>query len=220
VRLRVCDNGTGIAPEDREHIFEPFFTTKGPGQGTGLGLAMVFGIVRQHDGWIECASVPGRGTRFDIYLPRHHAPVSSGPPSPVPAPPSGGRETVLLADDEEPVRDLGRTILEGYGYRVLAARDGQDAVEVYRRERERIDLVILDLTMPRVSGRDALRQLLKIDPRVRVLLASGYGTEHVPDEDREHTHGFVGKPYRPEDLARAVRAALDRPRPARVPALA
>jgi PAS domain S-box-containing protein len=209
VRLRIRDNGTGIAPEARAHIFEPFFTTKGPGKGTGLGLAMVFGIVQQHHGWIECHSIQGQGTRFDIYLPRHHATSApAAPPSP-PRKPSGGHETILLVDDEALVRNLGRAILEGFGYRILLANDGQEAIEVYRRERQRIDLVILDLTMPRLSGRDALHQLLEINPNVRVVFASGYSAEHITEEDHEHIYGFVSKPYRPEDLALAVRTALD-----------
>ncbi len=161
VRLRVSDNGTGISPQEREHIFEPFFTTKEPGKGTGLGLAMVFGIVQQHHGWIECHSTPGQGTRFDIYLPRHHAPIAADPASSAPRVPSGGHETILFVDDEALVRNLGRSILESYGYRVLLANDGQDAVELYLRERHRIDLIVLDLTMPRLCGRDALRRLAR-----------------------------------------------------------
>jgi len=215
VRLRICDNGTGISPEARAHIFEPFFTTKGPGKGTGLGLAMVFGIVQQHQGWIECHSIQGQGTRFDIYLPRHHAPVAPAvTPPPTPRQPSGGHETILLVDDESLVRNLGRTILGNLGYRILLANDGQEAIEVYQSEQQRIDLVILDLTMPRVSGRDALRQLLEINPNVRILFASGYTAEHITEEDHEHIYGFVSKPYRPEDLALAVRTALDVQRPA------
>ncbi|HTU16901.1 MAG TPA: ATP-binding protein [Gemmataceae bacterium] len=216
VRLRVRDNGIGIAPEAQAHIFEPFFTTKQPGQGTGLGLAMVFGIVQQHNGWIECHSVPGEGTRFDIYLPRHHAAVASSSARNLPRKPRGGQETILLVDDQALVRNLGRTILERLGYRVLLADDGQHALDVYQREHSRIHLVVLDLTMPRLSGRDALRRLLKINPAVRVLFASGYSAEHLSEEDHEHIYGFVSKPYRPEDLADAVRAALDSP--SRVPA--
>jgi PAS domain S-box-containing protein len=210
VRLRVCDNGTGISPEAQAHIFEPFFTTKGPGKGTGLGLAMVFGIVQQHNGWIECHSIVGQGTRFDIYLPRHHTPALAAATPARPRRPAGGDETVLLVDDEPLVRNLGRTILESFGYHVLLASDGQEAVEVYLREKPHIDLVILDLTMPRVSGRDALRQLRAIDPDVPILFASGYSAEHLTQEDHDHTAGFVNKPYRPDELAAAVRTALDR----------
>ena len=211
IRLRVHDNGTGISPEAQAHIFEPFFTTKRPGQGTGLGLAMVFGIIQQHQGWIECHSVPGEGTRFDIYLPRHHAVVAPSAALAQQRKTRGGNETILLADDEALVRNLGHTILERLGYHVLLADDGQQTLDVYQRERPCIDLIILDLTMPRLSGRDALRRLLQINPEVRVLFASGYSAEHLSEDDHQHIYGFVSKPYRPDDLALAVRTALDHP---------
>jgi PAS domain S-box-containing protein len=207
VRLRVGDSGGGMAPEVRARIFEPFFTTKGPGKGTGLGLAMVFGIVKRHHGWVECTSALGQGSRFDVYLPR--AADAEAPAVPSYRSPESGRETILLADDEPLLRNLGRTILRHYGYEVLLAEDGQEAVDLYHRERGRIDLVILDLTMPRLSGRDAFRRLLELDPQVRVLFASGYSPEYVSTADHERSLGFVAKPYRPEVLAECVRAALD-----------
>ncbi len=210
VRLRVSDTGMGIPAEVRPRIFEPFFTTKGPGQGTGLGLAMVFGIVTQHQGWIECASDTGHGTRFDIYLPRHLEGAAT-PTSAAPAPaPSGGTETLLLVDDEAMIRNLGRTILQRYGYRVLLAEDGQQALEVFQQERGRVDLVLLDLTMPRLSGHDTLRRLRQLDPGVRVLFASGYSAEHVTETESDGVLGFISKPYRPQELAATVRAALNR----------
>jgi PAS domain S-box-containing protein len=205
VRLSVEDAGGGIPPEVRPHIFEPFFTTKGPGAGTGLGLAMVFGIVKQHQGWIDCQSEVGHGTRFDIYLPCQG---SAAGPAAAPAP-ARGTETILLADDEPMIRTLGRRILERCGYQVLLAEDGEQAVEAYVRDRGRIDLVILDLTMPRLSGRDAFRRLREIDPAVGVLFASGYSADSG-DEELGRGLGFVGKPYRPDDLAHTVRTALDR----------
>ncbi len=212
VRLRVSDNGIGISPEAQAHIFEPFFTTKGPDKGTGLGLAMVFGIVQQHQGWIECHSIPGQGTRFDIYLPRHCTAAAPSVTLAQNGKPQGGNETILLVDDEALVRNLGRTILEKFGYTVLLAADGQEVIDIYRHDRARIDLIVLDLTMPRVSGRDALHQLLEINPDVRVVIASGYSAEHLSAEDHEHICGFVNKPYRPDDLALAVRNALDHTR--------
>jgi PAS domain S-box-containing protein len=210
VRLRVSDTGHGIAPEARARIFEPFFTTKGPGKGTGLGLAMVFAIVKRHQGWIDCYSEPGQGARFDIYLPRFVADDVSAPAAAPATPSLHGRETILLADDEPVLRDLGRAILERHGYRVLLAEDGFQAVEMYRQDPDRIDLVILDLTMPHLSGRAACKLIREIDPAARVLLASGYPADHATQDEHEGILGFIGKPYRPEELATTVRAALDR----------
>jgi PAS domain S-box-containing protein len=209
VRLRVSDTGHGIPPEILPRIFEPFFTTKGPGRGTGLGLAMVFGIIKQHQGWIACASRVNEGACFDIFLPRSRlAPVTQAPP-PAARLPSHGRETVLLVDDESMIRNLGRAILQSYGYRVLLAEDGVQALDMYRAQKGQIDLVVLDLTMPRLSGQHAFRRLLEVDPKVRVLFASGYSAEQINDLKSDRILGFIGKPYRPEDLAHMVRTALD-----------
>jgi len=219
VRLRVKDTGQGIPPEVRPRIFEPFFTTKGPGKGTGLGLAMVYGIVQQHQGWIECDSEVGRGTHFDIYLPRSQQETVKAKAKSKPQVATSGRgsETILLVDDEVVIRNVGRAILQRQGYKVLLAADGQEAVEVYQREQQWIGLVILDLTMPKLSGRDTLRQLLQLNPEVAVLLSSGYTADSVPEVGTEGVLGFVNKPYRPQDLTQAVRSALDRrkggPRP-------
>ena len=213
IRLRVADTGTGIAPENLPRVFDPFFTTKQPGKGTGLGLAMVFGIIKQHEGWVECRSEPGRGACFDVYLPAREAPAEAAPAvAPSIALTAGRGEVVLLADDNEMLRSLGATILRHHGYHVMLAEDGQQAVEAYEREGGRIDLVVLDLTMPRLSGREALQRLRKINPRVRVLLASGYSAEQLTDADRVHIEGFIAKPYRERDLVCAVEAALKAPR--------
>jgi PAS domain S-box-containing protein len=210
VRLSVSDTGHGIPTEIRARVFEPFFTTKAPGKGTGLGLSMVFGIVKQHQGWVEFASEVNRGTRFDIYLPRHELAATPNQPRPAVHPaPRGGDETILLADDEPMIRNLGRTILERYGYRVLLADDGVEAVEKYELHRASIRLVILDLTMPRLSGHDALQHLLQLDPDVRVLLTSGYSAEHLDQTYHADIAGFISKPFRPEQLARTVREVLD-----------
>jgi PAS domain S-box-containing protein len=214
VRLRVTDTGTGIPPDVLPRIFEPFFTTKGPDKGTGLGLAMVFGIVQQHHGWIECNSTVGQGTTFDIYLPRSTASPSSGGVVVPPLPPEGGTETILLADDEATLRSLGQMILRRHGYNVLLAEDGQRAVETYRRLQHEIALVILDLTMPRLSGQDALRQIRQINPGVRVMFTSGYSAEYLGEEEQRGIQGFIPKPFRPENLARLVREVLDGPGPA------
>jgi hypothetical protein len=209
VVLRVADTGHGIPPEIRQRIFEPFFTTKRPGQGTGLGLAMVFGIVKQHQGWIDCHSEINQGTRFDIYLPRFQEGAALVP-EPAASQVNGGSETILVVDDEPMIRNLGRTILQRQGYDVLLAEDGQQAVEIYQREKKRIDLVILDLTMPRLSGRDTLRQLRQLRPDVPVLFASGYSADQMTETEREGVLGFINKPYRPQELANTVRAALNK----------
>jgi PAS domain S-box-containing protein len=213
VRLRVCDNGSGIPKEIRERIFEPFFTTKGPGKGTGLGLALVYGIVKQHQGWIECNSEPKQGTTFHVYLPRFHSPAEAANPttSSHPPEPRSGTETILLVDDEEMIRTLGRNILQRYGYEVLLAEDGRRALELYQRERERIALVILDLNMPHMSGADALHELRKLDIKVPVLVSSGNAGEYHSELVIRGIK-FIKKPYRPQELASAVREALDQQR--------
>jgi len=213
VHLCVSDTGTGMTAAVRERIFEPFFTTKEQGKGTGLGLAMVFGIVKQHQGWIECRSEPDQGTTFDVYLPA--LPAAALLPTALPAGDGvrGGHETVLLVDDEEVVGRLGETILRRHGYQVLTAMDGLEALELYRRHGPAIDLVILDLAMPRLSGPETLRELRQLNPTVRVLISSGYSTdENLRAVERDGVLGFVAKPYRPAELARLVRAALDKKR--------
>lgn len=213
VRLRVADTGEGMPGEVLEHVFEPFFTTKGPGKGTGLGLAVVFGIVKQHGGWIECESTPGQGTCFDIFLPRSREAdehVADGEVVAV----RGGCETVLLADDQEMVRSLGRDILERYGYRVLIAADGQEALDLFRQKVNEIDLIVLDYAMPRLSGLDTMRLLREVKAGLPVLFSSGYYSDQaVQALEQEQGVGFVAKPYRPAELARSVREILDRSKP-------
>jgi PAS domain S-box-containing protein len=207
VCLRVADNGLGIAPDVLSHIFEPFFTTKDVGKGTGMGLAMVFGIVQQHEGWIVCQSELGRGTTFEIFLPR----LTKGLPVAVPVARLGseGGETLLLADDQEMIRRLIPEALEGYGYKVLTAADGAQALELYCQQRENIALVLLDLSMPALSGQDTLEELRRIDPSVRVLVTSGHITDQARLEaERAGACGFVAKPFRIVELVRQIRAAL------------
>ena len=208
VRISVSDTGCGMTPEVRARMFEPFFTTKEVGKGTGLGLAMVFAIVRQHKGWIDCASKPGVGTRFDVYLPRAE-PAREPRPAPAPAPaPARGHGTVLVVDDEPLVRNLARAALASGGYTVLTATNGREAVELYAARGDEIALVVLDLTMPVLSGHEAFRQLLALSPRVRVLFVSGYSPDQLTDLERERMAGFLKKPYRPHELLVAVEGAL------------
>jgi CheY-like chemotaxis protein len=209
VRLRVSDTGQGIAPEVMSRIFEPFFTTKEIGKGTGLGLAMVFGIVKQHRGWVDCSSAVKEGSCFEIYLPRAGTEVVSSSPG-MRSPPRGGEETILLVDDKSMIRDIGRHILKGYGYQVIVAEDGNQAEDIFRSKKERIHLVVLDLNMPQLSGRDTLQRLLTIDPDVRVLFTSGYSAEDVPPTDEKNVLGFIAKPFRAQDFARIIREVLDK----------
>lgn len=211
VRVSVSDNGTGMDSETQQRIFEPFFTTKPFRKGTGLGLSMVYGIVKRHQGWIEVDSELGRGTTFQVYLPRHPVPTAIVPEVSREEVP-GGRETILLVDDEDIVLRVGQGFLEHLGYTVLLARDGQEAVDIFAWERQRIDLVVLDLTMPRLSGLEALRQIQRLDPQAKVLLSSGHD-ESIQGLDPLALGGvgFVGKPYCLATLARSVREALDQP---------
>lgn len=204
VVLEVRDTGEGMAPETLARMYEPFFTTKGPDRGTGLGLAVVHTIVEQHGGWVECHSTLGGGTTFRVHLPRL---VQMPDAPPVPA---GGGEIVLVVDDEEPLRDLARALLERQGYRVLLARDGVEAIAVVREARGRVDLVLLDLTMPRMSGRETLRELRALSPGIVVVLMSGYPSGDAAASDLHgEADGFLPKPYPPEMLGRVLREALD-----------
>jgi CheY-like chemotaxis protein len=210
VLLSLSDTGHGMDKETLSHIFEPFYTTKEAGKGTGLGLAMVYGIVKQHGGYITCYSEPGQGTTFKIYLPVLAGTGDQLETAAREATPRGGTETVLLVDDEEFVRDLGKQILERSGYAVLTADNGKEALSIYSKERDKISLVILDLIMPEMGGKQCLEELLKIDPQIRVLIASGFAENGRTKEAIETgARGFVGKPYNMKGMLQAVREVLD-----------
>jgi PAS domain S-box-containing protein len=203
VNLRVRDNGTGIPVEIRQRIFEPFFTTKEIGKGTGLGLAIVFSIVKQHHGWIVCDSAPNRGTTFDVFLPRcaeAPAPVATQ----VEPADSASKEVILLVDDEPMIRQLTTTILTRAGFHVLVAENGAAALEVVKANPDLISLIILDAVMPRLSGRDTLRELARIAPDIRVVFSSGYSTEQMGVHEFPQVRGFLPKPYRAEQLLEKV----------------
>ncbi len=210
VKLRIADTGVGMDSGVRDHIFEPFFSTKGLGDGAGLGLSMVYGIVANHGGTIVWDSEVAKGTWFDIYLPAIEGEgarqVETDAPHLV-----GGSETVLLVDDEEAIRDLGATMLGMMGYRVVVAANGKEALEVYRSCVDEIDLIILDLVMPEMSGAQCLEHILELNPRAKVLIASGY----LPDADRNSSldsqaKGFIQKPYKLDTMLKAMRDVLDR----------
>jgi len=211
VLLSVSDTGRGMDKETQDRMFDPFFTVKGwdSRKGTGLGLPVVLGIVQQHGGYIECLSEVGKGTTFNIYLPKFTAdPLYDHADSrDVPA---LGTETILLVDDEDLVRQLGERILIKSGYRVLTARNGRQALDMYKQHQPDIALVILDLIMPEMSGKECLRELVKIDPLVRVIVSSGHSDSGDPDEvPREFVRASVKKPYGVGQLLGTIRKVLD-----------
>jgi two-component system cell cycle sensor histidine kinase/response regulator CckA len=209
VMLAVSDTGMGMTPETRARIFEPFFTTKEKGKGTGLGLSTVYGIIKQSGGYVWVYSEPGRGTTFKIYLPRVDAAPDAMLPAREPATVTG-TETILLAEDDEVLRPLARGLLEKLGYQVLDAADAAAALEAARRYREPIHLLLTDVVMPGVSGRELARELEKSRPDTRVLYVSGYTDDAIVHHGMlEPGLNFLQKPFTPASLARKVREVLD-----------
>jgi two-component system cell cycle sensor histidine kinase/response regulator CckA len=208
VKISVTDTGTGMDEKTRERIFDPFFTTKGMGRGTGLGLATVYGIIKGHKGAINVYSEPGHGTTFTIYLPASEREVIGEKTETWTI--AMGTETILLVDDEKMVLEVSREMLEFLGYRVYAAGSGQEALAVYMEKRNEIDLVILDMIMPGISGGETFDRLREINSAVRVLLSSGYSingeAKHILDRG---CNGFIQKPFHLTKLSRKIREVLD-----------
>jgi len=210
VMLAVSDTGHGMDRETLEHIFEPFYTTKEIGKGTGLGLAMVYGIVKNHSGYITCNSEAGSGTTFKIYLPIIEEATDEELGDEPEAMPEGGTETILLVDDESYIRDLGKKMLTRFGYTVLTAVDGESALALYREKRTHISLVILDLSMPGMGGERCLEELLRTDPGAKVIIASGYAVDEPKAKVmKARAYGFVGKPYDMKKLLEVIREVID-----------
>ncbi|MFC1834299.1 PAS domain S-box protein [Thermodesulfobacteriota bacterium] len=209
VLLQVSDTGHGMKKEVLEQIFEPFFTTKEVGRGTGLGLAMVYGIVKSYGGRITCDSEPGIGTTFKIYLPvieEEREPETESTQEM----PAFGTETILIVDDEERVRNLGKMMLARSGYTVLTAGNGKEALGVYRQNKDEVSLVVLDLIMPEMGGKQCLQELLRIDPKVKVLIASGYSVKGSnKDSPEAGAVEFISKPYDAKEFLRVVRKVMD-----------
>jgi two-component system cell cycle sensor histidine kinase/response regulator CckA len=206
--VTVADTGTGIEPEHIDHVFEPFYTTKPEGQATGLGLAMVYGFVRQSGGHVHLSSIAGRGTKISVYLPRvapHLPPPRLGAPA---GPSSGVVQTILLVEDDEGVRDIAGGVLRRAGYRVLEAADGIEALELDAMFGAGIDLVLTDVVMPRLGGPELVRRLAARAPGRKVLFTSGYSASPV-SETLEPGQSFLQKPYLPSTLVAAVRALLE-----------
>ncbi len=214
VEIAVTDNGSGMDEETLAHVFEPFYTTKPVGQGTGLGLAMCYGIIRQHHGVIWIDSAPGRGSTVNILLPRYDGPLPVAierVPSRTPVASASGTETILLVEDEPQVRAVAARALRAAGYRVLEATNGRDGVQVARRERDAIDLIVSDVVMPEMGGKEMVELARQFLPSTAVLFVSGYtaGSFPLPSDDPS-ANMFLQKPFTPQDLLAMVRQVLDR----------
>jgi CheY-like chemotaxis protein len=210
VRLRVSDTGMGMTPEVRARLFEPFFTTKDVGQGTGLGLAFVDGVVRHHHGAIEVASTPEHGTTFSIYLPIACAPsATESAAAPVAAPPAVVRAdaTILLVEDESPVRALTGRVLERVGYRVLSAATPADACALFDAHAAEVTLLVTDVVMPEMHGPALAQRLVARRPDLRVLFMSGY-SDAIPESTGTHRMAFLRKPFVGAHLVTAVETLL------------
>ncbi|HEV7745398.1 MAG TPA: PAS domain S-box protein [Pyrinomonadaceae bacterium] len=210
VMLAFSDTGTGMDAATQAHIFEPFFTTKGQGKGTGLGLSTVYGIVKQSEGNVWVYSEVGQGTTFKVYLPRvdDAAPIETDSETAVNM--KRGRETVLLAEDEEPVRRLTKTILESNGYQVLEAMSGAQALSIYKDHAGPVNLIVTDVVMPRMGGRELAESLKTLSPKIKVLYVSGYTDDAIVRHGLlDQKMAFLQKPFTPDALLRKVREVLD-----------
>ena len=208
VKIMITDTGIGMDEDIQQRIFDPFFTTKEMGRGTGLGLASVYGIVKNHEGFINVFSKKGQGTKFEIYLP------ASGKAVP-PAKKASekfvkGRETVLLVDDEDMIIDVGTRMLKKLGYQVFIARDGKEAIEIFKKHPQEIDLVVLDMIMPKMGGGETYDRIKKIKPDVKVLLSSGFSINGQASEILNRgCNGFIQKPFNLQNLSQNLRAILE-----------
>jgi len=214
VCIEVSDTGVGMDESTRKRIFEPFFTTKSMGQGTGLGLSVVYGIVKNHSGFVNVESNPESGTSFRLYFP-----VAQSLEKPVTdemteasfetteRPNRHG--TILLVEDEKNMLDLLEKTLVRHGYQVLTAGDGETALNIYRRSKKAIDVVLLDIGLPKVAGRDVLRRIKNENPDVKVVIASGYLEPKLKSEiDRAGVKYFLSKPYRPDEVIRTLQSLI------------
>jgi two-component system cell cycle sensor histidine kinase/response regulator CckA len=211
VWLSVSDTGGGIPPEVLPRIFEPFFTTKAPGKGTGLGLATVFGIIKQHRGWLKVYSEPGQGTNFQVFLPATQTSSAELLRTTRQTQPRGGTETILLVEDEATVRLLCRAVLERAGYRVIEAANGVEALRLWKARTEHVHLLLTDIVMPAgVDGRALAQQLQADAPKLKVIFTSGYSAEIAGRElVLSEGQNFLQKPCPPQKLLETVRQSLD-----------
>jgi signal transduction histidine kinase/CheY-like chemotaxis protein len=207
--ISVSDTGGGMDAETQKRIFEPFYTTKEMGKGTGLGLAIVYGVVKQHDGFITLSSEPDKGSVFRIYLPLTDAETSNDGEEEIEAP-AMGSETVLVAEDDASIREIVESTLRKFGYNVIIAQDGKEAVDKFKENSEKVDIIVIDMIMPKKSGKEALEEIRKIRPGVKILFISGYSPDLL------HNRGFIDsgeevmiKPFHSLELLRKVRSKLD-----------
>ncbi|MBN2009201.1 PAS domain S-box protein [candidate division KSB1 bacterium] len=209
VELSVKDNGSGISRDILQRIFEPFFSTKEIGKGTGLGLSTVYGIVQQHRGWVDVTSSEGRGTTFAIYMPRLTTDIQTIKTEEVGVAEHPSDGTILVVDDEQVIRNLGKRLLERRGYSVLVAKDGEEALHTFRDHMQEINLVILDLTMPKLSGREVLARMLDMQPDAKIILTSGFtGAENETDFKSIGALDFLPKPYQFPDLLARIKKIM------------
>ena len=208
VKISVRDTGVGMDKETQRRIFEPFFTTKEMGRGTGLGLASAYGIVKNHGGIIDVASEKGQGTTLTVFIPASGKGIPPRQQSPTTF--MQGTESVLLVDDEEMIIEVGQEILEEMGYKVFLARNGKEAVDVYEKNKDKIDMVILDMIMPDMGGGEAFDRIKEIHPEAKVLLSSGYSIEGQAGEILARgCNGFIQKPFSVKQLSHTIRQVLD-----------
>jgi len=206
--ISVTDTGVGIDEKIKEKIFDPFFTTKEVGKGTGLGLSMIYGIVKQHDGYIDVKTEVGKGTTFNIYLPLIDSTLEKQQEK-ASRPLKRGTETILVADDDPAVANLVKRVLEEFGYKVLEARDGENAVEEFLKHQDDIHLLLLDVIMPKKNGKEVYDAIRKIKPKIKAVFISGYSAEIIDEQAIIEGLHFIGKPVSPEELLLSVREALD-----------
>ncbi len=207
--ISVIDTGTGMTEEIREKIFDPFFTTKEVGRGTGLGLSIVYGIIQQHNGYIQVDSEPGKGTVIHIYLPT--VKTRGEADQTIAGDLKGGAETILVAEDNKEVRDLTREILTRKGYTVIEAFDGEQAIRKFLERPGAVDLLLLDVVMPRKNGKEVYEEIVRVKPEIKVLFTSGYTGDVVIDKGvQDKTVDFLSKPLSPKELLLKVREVLDK----------
>jgi CheY-like chemotaxis protein len=209
--ITVSDNGIGMKQDEMEKIFEPFYTTKETGKGTGLGLAMVYGIIKQHDGYIIVQSEPGKGTTFRIYLPVARTKEAVLAKSAVDAAPARGTETILVAEDDQKLRKLSEIVLTQNGYKVILANDGEEAISKFIDNKESIQLVLLDMVMPKKGGKEVYDEIRRIRPDIKVIFSSGYTAERLdPNLLLTEKINLITKPVSPRDLLQKAREILDK----------